>query len=96
MKGGIHFTKPLPSNDRRDKHTDTLMGGIYEVAVEMGFRCHDIHTKFSKIGSGIKELIGRIHRHREHGDRISLFLFFPNKESRREKAGNLDQLNGSR
>jgi hypothetical protein len=23
MKGGIHFTEPLPSNDRRDTQTDT-------------------------------------------------------------------------
>jgi hypothetical protein len=27
MKGGIHFTEPLPSNDRRDTHTDTETNG---------------------------------------------------------------------
>jgi hypothetical protein len=31
MKGGIHFTKPLPSNYRKDTHTHKLIGGIYEV-----------------------------------------------------------------
>jgi hypothetical protein len=27
MKGGIHFTEPLPRNDRRDTHTDTQIDG---------------------------------------------------------------------
>jgi hypothetical protein len=27
MKGGIHFTKPLPNNNRRDTHTDTQTDG---------------------------------------------------------------------
>jgi hypothetical protein len=27
MKGGIHFTKPLPSNDMCDTHTDTQTDG---------------------------------------------------------------------
>jgi hypothetical protein len=26
-KGGIHFTEPLPCNDRRDTHTDTRTDG---------------------------------------------------------------------
>jgi hypothetical protein len=26
-KGGIHFTEPLHSNDRRDTHTNTQTGG---------------------------------------------------------------------
>jgi hypothetical protein len=34
---------------------------------------------YIKIGSGIQKLIGRPHR--QHGDLISLLLFFPNKES---------------
>jgi hypothetical protein len=28
---GIHFTEPLPSNDRKDTNTDRLIGGIYEI-----------------------------------------------------------------
>jgi hypothetical protein len=35
-----------------------------------------------KISSGIQKLIGRVHRHREHGDRISLLSFFLNKKRR--------------
>jgi hypothetical protein len=26
-KGGMHFTEPLPSNNRRDRHTDTHING---------------------------------------------------------------------
>jgi hypothetical protein len=45
-------------------------------AVEMGSGAM-IHTPgFIKIGSGIQK------RHRQHGDLISLYLFFQNKESR--------------
>jgi hypothetical protein len=35
---------------------------------------------FRKIGSGIQKLRGGIHR--QHGDSISLLLFFQNKENR--------------
>jgi sulfite exporter TauE/SafE len=27
MKGGLHFSEPLPSNDRWDTHTDTQTDG---------------------------------------------------------------------
>jgi hypothetical protein len=37
-------------------------------------------TNFIKIGSGIQKLIRSIHR--QHGDLISPYLFFLNKESR--------------
>jgi hypothetical protein len=49
MKGGICFTKPLPSNNRR-LHIQTyrLMGDIYEVHHSDGLRCRDIHTKSHK------------------------------------------------
>jgi hypothetical protein len=61
MKGGI-FTAPFLSNDRRDIHR--LMGGVYEVRRWDELRCHDIHTKFVQIGSGIQKWIGGgIHRH---------------------------------
>jgi hypothetical protein len=43
-------------------------------------------ASFIKIGSGIQKLFGRggiyIQTHRQHGDRISLLLFFQNEESR--------------
>jgi hypothetical protein len=37
---------------------------------------------FIKTGSGIQKLIGGVHGHRQHGDRINLFSFLQNKESR--------------
>jgi hypothetical protein len=42
-------------------------------------------TSFIKIGSGIQKLMGRgdSQTHRQHGDLLSLLLFFQNKESRR-------------
>jgi hypothetical protein len=43
---GNVFTEPLPSNDRRDTQTHRLMGGIYELCLSDGHKCHDIHTKF--------------------------------------------------
>jgi hypothetical protein len=48
MKGGRHFTVPLPGNDRRGTHTHRLMGGVYEMQRWDGLRCHDIHTEFHK------------------------------------------------
>jgi hypothetical protein len=45
---GSVFTEPLPSNDRRDTHTDINMEGICEVRHWDGLRCHDVHTKFHK------------------------------------------------
>jgi hypothetical protein len=44
---GNVFTEPLPSNDE-EIQTQRLMGGIYEVRLWYGLRCHDIHTKFRK------------------------------------------------
>jgi hypothetical protein len=35
-----------------------LKEGIYEPCHWDGFRCHDIHTKFHKIGPGIQKLLG--------------------------------------
>jgi hypothetical protein len=54
------------------------MGGIYEVRRWDGLTCHDIYIlSFIKIGSDIQNLIrGDIQTHRQHGDRISLLLFF--------------------
>jgi hypothetical protein len=43
--------------------TQRLMGGIYEVAVEMGLGAMMHIPSFIKIGSGIQKLVGGIHRH---------------------------------
>jgi hypothetical protein len=51
-------------------------------AVEMGSGAMICIPSLIKIGSDIQKLIGGIHRHRQHGDLISLLLFFQNKESR--------------
>jgi hypothetical protein len=52
-------------------------------AVEMGSGAMIYILSFIKTGSGIQKLIRRIHRetHIQHGDLISLLLFFQNKES---------------
>jgi hypothetical protein len=53
-------------------------------AVEMGPGTMIYVPNFIKIGSGIQTLMGGgdSQKHRQHGDRISLLLFFQNKESR--------------
>jgi hypothetical protein len=52
-------------------------------AIEMGSGAMINIPCFIKIGSVIQKLIGRDTKsHREHGDRISLLLYFQNKESR--------------
>jgi hypothetical protein len=70
------FTVQLPSNDRRDKHTDTqrLMEGIYEGRRSDGLGCHDIHTKFHKDWLAYSKVNGEEDSptHRQHGDRMSL------------------------
>jgi hypothetical protein len=50
-------------------------------AVEMGSPDMIHIPSFIKIGSGIQTLIGG-YSHRQHGDTMSLLLFFLNKESR--------------
>jgi hypothetical protein len=54
--------------------TYRLTGGIYEERLSDGLRCHDVHTKFHKFWSRLSKFVGRggMHRHREHGHRISL------------------------
>jgi hypothetical protein len=63
-----------------DTHTDTQTNGrIYEVRRCDGLRCHDIHTSFYKdCFRDLKVDKGDT----QHGDRISLHIFFQNKESR--------------
>jgi hypothetical protein len=59
------------------------MEGFIKYAVEMGSGAMICIPSFIKIGSGIHKLMGAdIRTHRQHGDLISLFLFFQNKESR--------------
>jgi hypothetical protein len=48
-------------------------------AFEMGSGAMIYIPSFIKISSGIRKLIGEIHR--QHGDLISILLFFQNKES---------------
>jgi hypothetical protein len=50
-------------------------------AVEMGSGAMMYIRSFIKIGSAIQKFIGWIHRHRQHGIRISLLSFFQNEES---------------
>jgi hypothetical protein len=78
MKGWIHLTDPLLSNDRRNtyRHTDWLEG-FKKYAVEMGSVAMIYIPNFIKIISGIRKLMGGIQTHRQGGDRISLL-----KESR--------------
>jgi hypothetical protein len=49
--------------------------------VQMGSGVMIYIPSFIKIGSAIQKLIDS-QKHRQHGDRISLLLFFQNKESR--------------
>jgi hypothetical protein len=60
MKGLIHFTEPLPSNDRRDKHRDTETDGWDVLSTPL--RWVQVPS-FIKIGSGIQKLIRGIHRY---------------------------------
>jgi hypothetical protein len=50
-------------------------------AVEMGSGALICIPSFMKIGSTIQKFIRGIHRHIQHGDRLSLLKFFQNKES---------------
>jgi hypothetical protein len=51
-------------------------------AVEIGSGAMIYIQNFIKIGSAIEKSMGDTERHRQHGDCISLLLFFYNKESR--------------
>jgi hypothetical protein len=58
------------------------MGGFLKYAVEIDSGAMIYVPSFIKISSGIQKFTGR--GHRQHGDLISLLLFFQNKESRIE------------
>jgi hypothetical protein len=76
------FTYPLPSNSR-GIHMQTHWWEVFmKYAVKTGSYVM-IYNKFHKTGSGIQKLTGGdTQTRREHGDRISLLLFFLNKEIR--------------
>jgi hypothetical protein len=66
MKQGIHFTEPLPSNDRRNTHTDTQtdVGGFMKYADEIDSGVMICIPSSVKTGPCILKLMGgRIHRH---------------------------------
>jgi hypothetical protein len=70
------ITQSLPRNDRGIHiQTHRQLGGIYEVRRWERLRCHDVHTKFQKIGSGI-HIFTDTKTHRQHGDIISLTYLF--------------------
>jgi hypothetical protein len=76
MKEGIHI------------QAQRLMGGIYELAVEMGSGTMIYIPSFIKTASGMQKLMGsgdsQIHRQHEHG--ISLLSSFQNKKSRLKRS----------
>jgi hypothetical protein len=58
IKGGIHFTEPLPSNDKRITHTHTnCREGFKKYAVEMGSVAMIYIPNFTKINSGIPKFM---------------------------------------
>jgi hypothetical protein len=61
------------------------LGEIYKYAAEMGsgVTIYKYVPSFIKIVSAIQKLIGGdSQKHRQHGDLISLLLFFKNNESK--------------
>jgi hypothetical protein len=69
------FAEPLPS---KNEETHGLMTGIYELRRSDGLRCHDVSTIFHKDWFSHSEVDGVT----QHGDYISLLLFFENNETR--------------
>jgi hypothetical protein len=58
-----------------------MMEVFMKYATEMGSGALIYITSFITTGSGIQKLMGDTGTHRQHGGRISLLLFFENKES---------------
>jgi hypothetical protein len=79
MKRGIHFTEPLPSNDKGlHIQTHRLMGAIYEVHHSDGLRCHDIHTKSHKDWfrhSKVNRQDSQTHREHVNSHKLTLIFF---------------------
>jgi hypothetical protein len=86
------FAEPLPSNDRRDKHTHTdWWEGFMKYAAEMGSGAMIYMPSFIKVWFRHLNVIrggGDSQTYREDGDRIMLFSFFQNFENRLKWAGN--------
>jgi hypothetical protein len=57
---GIQFIEPLPSNDRRDAHTDTQTDGrdLGRYVIKMGSGAMRYVRSVTKIGSGIRKWMG--------------------------------------
>jgi hypothetical protein len=74
------FTEPLPSNNRGIHiQTHRLMGGNFNLAVEMGSSATIYVPGFIKIGSGIQKLTGgdtHTHTRRQQRDPVSLLNFY--------------------
>jgi hypothetical protein len=62
------------------------MEGIYKYAIELGSGVMTYIPSFVKTGSAIQKLKGG-DTQRQHGDRISLLLFFHSNESRLKNMG---------
>jgi hypothetical protein len=64
--------------------------GFMKYAVEMGSGAVKYIPSSIKTGSGIQKLTGgnaQTHRHRQHGDLISILTFFQNKKSKLKTGG---------
>jgi hypothetical protein len=63
---GSAFLKPLPSNDRKDTHTDTETDGrdIWSMPFWLAqLPWYTVYISFIIIGSSIRKLLGEIHRY---------------------------------
>jgi hypothetical protein len=64
-----HVTRYLLKQTKNDRRihiqTHRVMGGTYEVAVEMGSGVTMYIPNFMNIGSDLRKLIGGIHKHTE-------------------------------
>jgi hypothetical protein len=71
------FTEPLPSNDRRDTHTDTgRWEGFMKHAVEMDPSAKINISHFIKTGSGTEKLTGRNTQRARWSHKPAFFFFF--------------------
>jgi hypothetical protein len=82
MKGGTHFTGPLPNKERRDTHIGVQTDGrdLRSKQLKWDQGALYIHIPcFKEICSDIQKLMwegGDSQTHRQHGDHINLFFFF--------------------
>jgi hypothetical protein len=61
----------LPSNYKRDTQTDTqTKGGFMKYVVQMGSDAMIYISSIIKMGLGIQNLIGRIHKHTDTESKV--------------------------